>query len=162
MLAVILVALSANAGTAFAGPGDDMQAQEQRPPRSHGPGREFGGPDMLSPRMLERLGLDDAQSKSVSDIMDAARPEFEDLQGRIRSNRQALLALDASAADYGSKLDRLAAESGALASEMVLLHGRVRGDINAVLTDEQRQKLAERPARSREHAERGSRRHGPG
>lgn len=116
------------------GPGD-------RGPRA-GPG--FGmpgmpGPEMILGRMADRLGLDDTQRETLRNIMDAARPEFDALHEKAKANRDALASLDAGSAE----VQNIAISNGELATEATLLFARVRGEINAVLTEEQRAELAE-------------------
>ena len=78
--------------------------------------------------------------------MQTAQPTFASLRERSRANRESFVALDVSDPDYGAKLQDLSAESGELAAELMLVAGRLRADVSAVLTDEQRQVLAERMA----------------
>jgi Spy/CpxP family protein refolding chaperone len=109
-------------------------------------------------RIAERLDLDETQRQEVRNIMEAAKPSFSTLRERSRANREAFLALDVSDPDYGANLQDLSAESGELAAELTLLAGQLRSDVSAVLTDEQRQSLAERMAVFRDRASR-TRRH---
>lgn len=102
-----------------------------------GPG--FGMPGMRLERMAEHLDLDDAQRESVKNIMEAAKPEIKALRERARDNRKALRNIDPA----DPQVQNLAIENGELATEGTLLFARVRGEIHAVLTDEQRAKLAE-------------------
>lgn len=114
----------------------------------HGPSHEFGDPERMVEHMIRRLDLDDTQAQSVKNIVEAARPEIAELRDRARENHKAVRELDADDADFGAKLSNLAHTSGELATQATLLHGRLRAEINAVLTPEQRQKLAEsRPPR---------------
>lgn len=72
-------------------------------------------------RMASHLGLDDTQKQAIENIQLAAQPEFEALQVKMREIQAARKAL----AD------------------------RVRGEVEAVLTDEQRAKFAEnRPGKA--------------
>ena len=64
-------------------------------------------------------------------------------------------SLDVNDPDYGSNLQNLSVEIGALTSEATLLHGRLRADVYAELTPEQR----ERAAAGRNGMRRGFRRH---
>ncbi len=125
--------------------------------RRHGPGRHFGGPgfgmplpEMMIERMAEHLDLDDAQYESVDNIMSAAKPELQALREKVRANHEALRELDAS----DPEVQNIAIANGELATEATLLFTRIRGEINAVLTDEQRAKLAERKERRKERFER--------
>ncbi|MDH5456990.1 MAG: Spy/CpxP family protein refolding chaperone [Gammaproteobacteria bacterium] len=150
LLALVSTAmLSANA---FAG--DDVGR--------HGPGRHFGGPGfgipdpgMISGRMADRLGLDETQRETVKNIMEAAQPEMKALREKLRANHDALQALEAG----DPEVQNIAASNGELATEATLLFSRVRGEIHAVLTDEQRAQLAEmKEDRKERRKERGERR----
>lgn len=92
---------------------------------------EPGRPEMNIDRMAERLGLDDAQKQEIEKIQRAARPEFEALQATMKENQAARKAL----AD------------------------RVRGEVDAVLTDEQRSKLAEVRGSKDDRRKRADRKH---
>ena len=83
-------------------------------------------PEEMLSRMTEMLDLDENQSQSIRNIVDAAKPQFDSLRERSRANRDALRDLDINDPDYNAKLQNLSAESGQLASEMTLLHGQVR------------------------------------
>jgi len=115
-----------------------------------GPGFGMPQPHMIVGRMAEHLDLDDAQRESVDNIMSAAQPEMEALRDKVRSNHEALRALDAS----DPEIQNIAISNGELATEGTLLFARIRGEIDAVLTDEQRAKLAEFKDRKRDRAER--------
>ena len=86
-------------------------------------------PDVNIERMASRLGLDDTQKQAIENIHLAAQPEFEALQEKIKENHEARKAL----AD------------------------RVRSEVEAVLTDEQRSQLEEERANRDEQ-----RKHRPG
>ena len=122
-----------------------------------GPRRGFGDPTMMIERMAEHLELDDAQRQSITNIVDAARPEFEALRDAARENREAIHALDVDDPDYGSALQNLSVTSGELASQLTMLTGWVRGELADILTAEQRALLEERMSRMGER-----RRHGGG
>ena len=121
--------------------GDDQKPWS----RHNGPGRG-GSPEEMIMRLADHLDLDETQRQEVRNIMEAAKPSFSTLREQSRANRQAFLALDVSDPDYGAKLQDLSAQSGELAAELTLLAGQLRADASAVLTDEQRQKMAERMA----------------
>lgn len=108
--------------------------------------RQFDGPGfglphagMMSGRMAERLGLDETQRESVDNILSAAKPEMKALRERARANHDAMKALSPGDPEVQS----IATSNGELATEATLLFARVRGEIDAVLTDEQRAQLAQ-------------------
>ena len=140
-------------------PGHDRgrQAGEHR-----GPGPAFGDPAMMIERMASRLDLAETQRQSLSNIMEAARPEFAALREAAHENREAVHALDVDDPDYGVALQNLAAKSGEHAAELTLLTGRVRSELAAILTAEQRATLESRKSRIGERKSRMGerRRHG--
>lgn len=101
----------------------------------------FGGRALFSERMAERLDLDDTQRQSIENIIAATQPEIEALREQSRANREALNALDTATAGNSPELQNLAAEKGRLATELTLIEYRVRSEIHAVLSDEQRAAL---------------------
>lgn len=121
------------------------------------PDRHFGGPgfgmpapEMRIERMAEHLDLDDVQRESVENIVNAAKPEIKALREQLRANHEALRDLDAN----DPEVQNIAISNGELATEGTLLFTRIRGEINAVLTDEQRAKLAEVKEHRKERFER--------
>ncbi len=123
-----------------------------------GPGFGFGGPGLMLEHVADHLDLDDAQREQVQNILEAARPEMQALREQVRANRDALQALDTSDPAYSTELNNIALSNGQLATEGTLLFTRVRTEINAILTDEQREKLARGKERMREAFERRSER----
>lgn len=111
-------------------------------------------------RMLRHLDLDDAQSQRVSNIMTAAEPELRQLHGDLQENRDALRVLDPNEPDYDLNLQNLSTSVGTQATQLALLLGRIRADVNAVLTPQQREKLQEHAARLRERGADGRRHSG--
>ena len=116
-----------------------------------------GDPARVVEMMTRHLDLDETQSQTISNILQAVKSEADLLRERSRANREALRALDVNDANYNATLQNLAIESGELETEKTVLHGRVRGEIHAVLTAGQQQKIAERvgrkESRRRHHAE---------
>jgi len=108
---------------------------------------EFGDPARMLEMMTRHLELDEVQSQNISNILDAAKPEIDAMRERARATRKAMHELDVDDPDYGSNLQNLSTEIGALTAEATLLHGRVRADILAELTPEQRASAAERRGR---------------
>ena len=123
----------------------------------HGPDRRFGGPGfgmpdpgMMIGRMAEHLDLDDTQRENVKNIMEAAKPELKALREQFSANHEALQALDAG----DPEVQNIALSNGQLATEGTLLFARIRGEIHAVLTDEQLAKAAELKEERKERGER--------
>lgn len=133
--AVAAMLLFAFTSSALAGPGDGPRAG------FGGPGFDFPRAGLMLEHMVDHLDLDDAQRQEIENILEAAKPEFEALREAAIANREALEALDPVTASYSADLDAIAAENGRLATEGTLLAVRVRGEVHAVLTDEQIAKL---------------------
>ena len=150
---VSLAALTtlALAATAYAGPGGGHHGQQVAP----FPG--LAGPGLKLERMAVHLELDETQVQSIENILESARPEFQALRADFRANRKALEALDPAAADYPAAINDIAAENGRLATEGTLLMSRVRNEVHAVLTVEQREKLQQSKQRMRGAMERRAR-----
>jgi Spy/CpxP family protein refolding chaperone len=125
---------------------------------------EFGDPARMLEMMTRHLDLDDAQTQAISNIFLAAEPEIDALRERGQAARKAMHVLDVDDPDYGSKLQQLSTEIGVVTSEATLLHGRLRAEVLAQLTPEQREHAAEGRRGMRDHFRRGGffRRHGPG
>lgn len=149
------LALAAGTGVTFA---EEHRGGDRR--MHHGAG-EFGGfrgdPARLVERMTDRLDLDADQEIAVSNILEAAKPEFEALKDRAIANRTAMRELDPGAADYAAKLNSLALENGQLVTDGTNLLGRVRAEVHAVLTPEQ---IAEMQAAADKWRERRAERRG--
>ncbi|MCH7854435.1 MAG: Spy/CpxP family protein refolding chaperone [Proteobacteria bacterium] len=142
---VTSLALLGGATTGFAEQGDGHRGSRDgrhHDMRGHGP----RDPAMMVERMSRHLDLDELQQEKLKNIMLAAKPELDALRVQARANRQAQKELDTSASDYSASLAKLAAESGEIVASRMVLMGRIRGEINAELTEEQRAKLAERGA----------------
>ena len=121
-------------------------------------GGAFHDPDLMIEHMADHLDLDDTQRTQVQNIVEAARPEIEALREQMRANREALASLDAEDPGYSAQLNDIALSNGQLATDGTLLFTRVRSEIQAVLTEEQRAKLARSKERMRNAVERRTRR----
>ncbi len=104
---------------------------------------DFGDPARMLEMLTRHLDLDEAQAQTISGILEAARPEIEGLRERAQAARKAVHDLDVSEPDYYAKLNNLSLEIGTLTSEATLLHGRLRAEVYAQLTPEQRERAAE-------------------
>ena len=139
---------------------DDGEANKSRAADRHGQrgfGRGFGDPARMIERMSRHLDLDETQQQNIRNIIDAARPEFDELRERARTNRKAMRDLDTSNPDYSALLNNLAIENGELVAEGTMLFGRVRSEVDAELTEAQRAELSEAMQRNRGGFRRGRR-----
>ncbi len=137
-------------GTVWAGP--ELDDNEQRGMHRGHAGMMHGGHDF--DRMVEHMNrlleLDDAQEQAIRNIVEAARPEMNALRERAKANREAIHALNVADTDYDVKLQKLAAESGEVVTQLALLHGRVMAQVSGELTPEQQAKLSERREKMRD------------
>ena len=104
---------------------------------------EFRDPARMLKMMARHLDLDETQSQNIENILSAAKPEIDALRERAQATRKAMHELDVTDPAYGTELQNLSTQIGALTSEATLLHGRIRADVFAQLTDEQRERAAE-------------------
>lgn len=143
VLILIVVAAAAlfGAGSVWSADteGDERRSWGQR--GGHGPGAAFRDPGKMIERVARHLDLDETQQQSINNIVDAARPEFEALREKARENRIAMRDLETTDPDYSAKLSNLAVENGELMASGTILFGRVRAELAAELTEEQRVKL---------------------
>jgi Spy/CpxP family protein refolding chaperone len=140
-LSIVLFALSGVAATAaHAGDG----GSHYRKHRLHfGAGmHEDGDPARMAKHLSRKLDLEQAQQQEIENIMSAAKPEIDTLRERTEANRDAMHELDLNDSNHDTRLSELASEKGAIATEQALLYGRLKSEINAVLTPEQSQELA--------------------
>ena len=123
---------------------------KQRRARHHLRHDDFGDPQRLVKMMTRHLELDEDQEQAVRNIVDAAQPEIDALRERGRAAREQMHSLDVDNPDYGVELQNLATEIGEVTSAATLLHGRLRADVYAVLTPEQRELAANHRASARD------------
>lgn len=131
------------------GPGGDMDKR-----MAHRGQREFMRPEQMIHRMTRRLDLDETQAEQVRSIVSGASAEFESLREKGQANRSAMRDLDVADADYDAKLQDLSRASGELAISSTELRGRIRAEIHAILTPEQREELAVAGDRGRKPGQR--------
>lgn len=103
-------------------------------------------PELLE-HLARRMDLDETQTQNIRNIVDAAAPEIEAMRERMHENRKAIRDLDIDDPNHDAELQRLADDNGYLAAEATRLFGRLRADIHAQLTPEQRVETKERMGR---------------
>jgi Spy/CpxP family protein refolding chaperone len=129
----------------------------QGPPRG---GRTGPGGGLLGPAVMNVPGLTDAQREQIRAVMEQHRDELRRLNEQVRAARQALQASTAQ----GQVDQNQANDLGASVSALALAQARVRSEVVALLTPEQRQQIEARREQMREWRESrpdGARR-GPG
>ena len=150
------------AGGAIAGDPQDAGAEDanrgDRDKRmEHRGQRGSMRPEQMFRRMTQRLDLDETQAEQVRIIVASAKPEFESLREKGQAHRAAMRGLDTEDADYDEKLQDLSAARGELAALSTELRGRIRAEIHAILTPEQREELAIAAEKGRGPCERNRR-----
>ncbi len=126
-------------------------------PGMHPGGASCGGMVMQRiTRMLHRLDLSDGQREKVHAILEAARPEFRAHMESLRAGRQKLWNLDPGTFDE-ARVRELARARADEMVELMVLGQKVRSQVWAVLTPEQREKAAEMRGKMRERMKKSMR-----
>ena len=119
-----------------------------------GSGRGGMGGERQIERMAERLDLDDAQLASVRAIVDSYRAEQRALRDQLRDGRAQIRGLGATGEYNEEEVRALADAQGDSMADLIVLKTQMFSEIAAVLSDEQREALAEmreRGGRGRGH-----------
>ncbi|HWJ95497.1 MAG TPA: Spy/CpxP family protein refolding chaperone [Telluria sp.] len=125
-------------------PATPAQAECAMPP--HGPqghrpppfGTRHGGP-------FGHLGLDEAQQDKLFALHHEQEPQLRALHRQMDKARQELASLGRSGQYSETKARALADSIGKAGAELALLHARTESRAFAILTPQQRAKLAEQP-----------------
>jgi len=162
ILATVMISFLA-AGAAFAqDDGDAGMDRAHDGERGKGmPRRGQRGPmdpERVISMMTRRLELDETQAEQVRNIYLAAQPEFESIREQGRTIRTAMRDLDSEASDYEVQKQNLSAEREGIAATSKELRDRIRSEIDVVLTDEQREKVAAAEESRRDRGQRKRRR----
>ena len=92
-------------------------------------------------RMAERLDLTKEQRDKVRAIVDKTRPQTRELHDKLAESRKQLQSLTLQGTAKESEIRKLADSQGKLIADMIVQRNKVQGEINAVLTLEQREKM---------------------
>lgn len=95
-------------------------------------------------RMAERLDLTKEQRDKVRAIVDKTRPQTRELRDKLSENRKQLQTLTRQGTAKESDIRKLADNQGKLIADMIVQRSKVQGEISAVLTPEQREKMQQR------------------
>ena len=128
------------AGIALANPQGDAESCG-RGHHAMGSGRHHGDHESRIERMADVLGLTEDQRDSVRAIVDKSRPQKRALRDKLTQNRKQLRALTQQGTPKESEVRALADAQGRAIADMIVLSTRIQADINAVLTQEQREKM---------------------
>ena len=118
--------------------------------RSHDRGSLFSS-SFQTAHFARKLELNDEQRKRYREILNAARPEADDLADAMLANRRALRELQKGTELLESEVQEIADLRGQLVSRMIVLKTRVRSQINALLTPEQRERFQKMQKRKMRH-----------
>ena len=115
-------------------------------------------------RAFRKLELTDAQKTQMQTIMKATREESKALRKQMHTNRQELHKLTENGTFNESQVTALANKQGDLHAKMIVQKQKVKAQMHAVLTSEQKAKLAEikanRKKKMEERKARGAKRRG--
>ena len=146
ILAVALVAGSlAVAGQAAAMPYGGGPDGCMRGAHKMGP----GGKGFNVERMSQRLNLTEEQRTQVQASVDGTSEQMTDLRSKMQQNREAMRELTQQTPFDEEEVRKLAAAQGDLKADMIVLRAQQRSEINAILSDEQRAQMQNRPWRKR-------------
>jgi periplasmic protein CpxP/Spy len=137
------IAGSVAAGLAYAMPPGDGESC-MHGGRGMGFGRHGMDSDSQVDRMVERLDLTKEQRDKVRAIVDKTRPQTRELRDKLSENRKQLQTLTQKGTAKESEIRKLADNQGKLMADMIMQRSKVQGEINAVLTPEQREKMQQR------------------
>lgn len=99
--------------------------------------------------MARHLDMTEEQKAQLRDVLDAARPEADRLADAMIDNRQAMKTLRKSETFSEDEIRAIADQQGRLTADMIVLHARVRSQIGAILTPDQRERLEKMRKRHR-------------
>jgi Spy/CpxP family protein refolding chaperone len=118
-------------GMGFGGPG-----------MGHGPHRME--PEARIEHMADILDLTKEQRDKVRAIVDKSTPQTCELRDKMTDNRKQLHTLMQQGNAKEADVRKLADAQGKLLADMIVQRTKVRNEINAVLSPEQREKLQQR------------------
>ena len=110
--------------------------------------------------MFHMLELSDQQRQSMRSIMETAGPDMKSLHQQMRANAEKLHRITPDDKNYASVLAQVSGDNGKLTTQMIAKKADLRAKLYAVLTPEQKTKLAAMKAKWREH-EHEPMHHGP-
>ncbi len=112
----------------------------------------YGDSDRMIEHMAARLDLSKEQRDAMFAIVDKARPQTRALRERLDETHKQLRALTQQGAPKEAEVRKLADAQGKAIADMIVLHAKVRTEIQGVLTDAQRQQLEQWRGQRGRHA----------
>lgn len=117
--------------------GDKVAATCRMMPVPEG-GRGMGGPQGMKGRMVQELGLSDSQKEKIDALLKAEQEKTGPLRKQIDEARQQFHKASLATPFNEASIRTLATKVAQLKTEMMVSHARVRSEISALLTPEQR------------------------
>jgi protein CpxP len=102
-----------------------------------------GGPGGEFHHMLRQLNLTADQHAQVKAIWEKEKPAMQPLMQQMRQNHAAMKTLEASGPFDEAKTRVLATQNAQTMVELQVAHARIRSEIVAILTPDQKAKMAE-------------------
>ncbi len=91
-------------------------------------------------RMRDQLNLSDEQAEKIEALFKAKREEKEEHRQEHREMHQAMMNLDPSSSTYDQQVEQLAEKQATAMVREIKERARMRKEIHAILTPEQREK----------------------
>jgi protein CpxP len=114
-------------------------------------GPHGGGPDGDFHHMLKQLDLTSDQQGQVKAIWQKEKPSMQPLTQQMRQNHEAMKALEAAGPFDEAKVTALATQGSQTMIQLQVEHERVKSEIMAILTPDQKAKLAQIEANHEAH-----------
>jgi Spy/CpxP family protein refolding chaperone len=100
-------------------------------------------------RLADRLELSTEQRSSVQAVLEKSKPQMTAIKEKMRTNRKALRELGGDSSSDDNRLQELARERGDLVASMVIERSKIRGDIQQILTEKQREQMKQMRSKHR-------------
>lgn len=100
--------------------------------------------------IFRKLDLTEDQKAKVKEILTASRTSLQPTFEALKANREKMETLTANGAFDEAKVTALANEQASLSAKLVVEKERAKSQVFAILTDEQKTKLAEMKAKRAE------------
>jgi len=133
----------------------DPAANPPPPPDMHHGGPGMMVPGLFPPHALDKigqeLGLTPEQHQTIQGLFQQAKPGFEQLHKQMRANAELLAKTRPDDNAYQTVVANVSQSTSEITAQLVLQGSQLRAQIFAVLTPEQKTKLAGIEARMKDH-----------
>ena len=92
-------------------------------------------------RMIRNLNLNDEQAKKARAVFDKYSEQFTALRSEKKKNKQSLRENMRADKQDMAAIEQLAKKQGELKTQKILVKAKMKAEINAILTDAQREKM---------------------